>query len=293
MLTVYRFLCFHRHHHISQHPDLSTLSTERTSLTDADLVRHTTTILPQSDARPNHRPDHTNLKTLLVILFAFSIAAMTRRSNREPAVVFADDEATTTVTKTAESVGAPSTFNDGLPLPKMIVFDLDYTLWPFWIDTHVTPPLKRSSDGLTIKDRYGEAYGFYNDTAGILSSIKEKDIVLGAASRTCAPELAREALNMLKIPGSSSKHAMSMFDHLEIYPGDKKTHFAKLQKKSGLEYEEMLFFDDESRNKNVETLGVVMQLVKNGMSKQEVDRGVEAWRKKNGRTTKEDSETSD
>ena len=55
----------------------------------------------------------------------------------------------------------------------------------------------------------------------------------------------------------------------------------------------MLFFDDESRNKNVETLGVVMQLVKDGMSKKEVDRGVEAWRKKNGRTTKEESETSD
>jgi magnesium-dependent phosphatase 1 len=226
-------------------------------------------------------------------LFTIFIAIMTRRSNKEPAVVFSADEATTTVTKSADVVGAPSTFNDGLPLPKMIVFDLDYTLWPFWIDTHVTPPLKRSSDGLTIKDRYGEAYGFYNDTAGILSSIKEKDIVLGAASRTCAPELAREALTMLKIPGTSSRHAMSMFDHLEIYPGDKKTHFAKLHKKSGLEYEEMLFFDDESRNKNVETLGVVMQLVKNGVSKKEIDRGVEAWRKKNGRTTSEGSGSSE
>ena len=61
----------------------------------------------------------------------------------------------------------------------------------------------------------------------------------------------------------------------------------KLQKKSGLDYSEMLFFDDESRNKNVEELGVVMQLVRDGVTRAEINRGVEAWRKRNNRTTKE------
>lgn len=42
-------------------------------------------------------------------------------------------------------------------------------------------------------------------------------------------------------------------------------------------YEEMLFFDDEARNKNVEELGVVMQLVRDGVTRGEVDRGVQAW----------------
>ena len=74
---------------------------------------------------------------------------------------------------------------------------------------------------------------------------------------------------------------------MQIFPGDKKQHFNKINKSSGVAYEEMLFFDDEVRNKNVESLGVVMCLVRDGVTKGEVDRGIREWRRQNGREGKE------
>lgn len=112
---------------------------------------------------------------------------------------------------------------------------------------------------------------------------------LGAASRTSAPDLAREMLSLLRIPESSSSHpkAITLFDYLEIYPGTKTTHFQRIHRDSGIEYSEMLFFDDESRNKNVETLGVTMRLVRDGVTRVEIDKGVKEWRDRNQRTKAE------
>lgn len=126
---------------------------------------------------------------------------------------------------------------------------------------------------------------------------------MGAASRTHTPDLAREMLKLLRVEG---KRALDYFDWVQIYPGilvvflvlcsvlwfgrsdfvglgSKTTHFTKLQKQSGLAYGEMLFFDDEARNKNVEEKGVVMCLVEDGVTRDVVDRGVREWRRRKGR----------
>lgn len=240
---------------------------------------------------------------ILLLLYPFPESTMVRRG----ATSSFGSDATTTTTTLPQKTPWPTTFTDGLPLPKIVVFDLDYTLWPFWVDTHVTGPLKAQEGGLKVKDRYGEGYGFYSDVGGILEAVrsfkndrylilgtdvlqlKQKGILIGAASRTHAPDLGREMLKLLKIPPSSSsssaQRAIDYFDHLQIYPGNKQTHFERIHRDSGIAYEDMLFFDDESRNKNVEVLGVVMQLVRDGVSMNEIDAGVKAWRKRHNKAS--------
>ncbi|KAK9457360.1 magnesium-dependent phosphatase-1 [Dipodascopsis uninucleata] len=163
--------------------------------------------------------------------------------------------------------------------PKVVVFDLDFTLWrefPCWCDTHITPPVK-GTDGSAIVDRRGKEMAFYPEVPTVISRLKEKGITLAAASRTHLPELARRMLQLLHIDG---RPAIEMFDVLEIYPGSKISHFTMIRDKTKIDYSEMLFFDDESRNKEVEyRLGVKFIHVRDGVSQRVFDQAITDWRR--------------
>ncbi|KAK7203293.1 magnesium-dependent phosphatase-1 [Myxozyma melibiosi] len=174
-------------------------------------------------------------------------------------------------------MAASSSKND---LPKLFVYDLDYTLWRCWCDTHITPPIKAhpTEPGTAIKDRYGSEMAFYPDVPGIIADLSStKNVQIAAASRTHAPDLARAMLSLLHIDG---RRAIDHFSVLEIYPDSKITHFKALHEKTGIAYADMIFFDDESRNKEVERkLGVKFVLVRNGLSRKLHDRAVAEWRR--------------
>ncbi|KAK0521384.1 hypothetical protein OC834_006688 [Tilletia horrida] len=165
------------------------------------------------------------------------------------------------------------------PLPSHFVFDLDYTLWPCWVDTHVDPPLKRRKDDInTVHDR------------AILFFLQRNNIPIAIASRTSAPDVARQALRGLFLEDHAAPEAergepvaaISLCTHMEIYPGSKIRHFKSIQKALGGNYEDMIFFDDEFRNAEVSReLGVhFVEVGHSGTDLATFVRGVKEWQAK-------------
>eukprot|EP00465_Bigelowiella_longifila_P005468 CAMPEP_0185253814 /NCGR_PEP_ID=MMETSP1359-20130426/2402_1 /TAXON_ID=552665 /ORGANISM="Bigelowiella longifila, Strain CCMP242" /LENGTH=140 /DNA_ID=CAMNT_0027836241 /DNA_START=195 /DNA_END=617 /DNA_ORIENTATION=- len=96
---------------------------------------------------------------------------------------------------------------------------------------------------------------------------------VAAASRTGEIQWAYKLLPQFKI--TSEKTLDDLFTFKEIYPGSKLAHFKKLKKDSGLEYHEMIFFDDDSCNtREVSSLGVFCVYNPYGLSEELWELGI-------------------
>ncbi|KAK7246707.1 hypothetical protein RIF29_41577 [Crotalaria pallida] len=130
-------------------------------------------------------------------------------------------------------------------LPKLVVFDLDYTLWPFYCECRS----KREMPTL------------YPHAKGILHALKDKGIDVAIASRSPTPDIASSFLNKLNIN--------SIFLAQEIFSSwtHKTDHFQRIHSRTGVPFNSMLFFDDENRNiQAVSKMGVTSILVGNGVN---------------------------
>nr|WP_321357309.1 magnesium-dependent phosphatase-1 [uncultured Draconibacterium sp.] len=148
---------------------------------------------------------------------------------------------------------------------KLFVFDLDFTLWDAggtWCDATNPPYYWR--DGALL-DQSNSVIELYPDVIPVLEELKKNNRKIAAASRTFEPTWAQELLHLFDID--------KYFDLKEIYPGSKTQHFSKIRKHLGLNYPDMVFFDDEHRNiHEVGKLGVETVFVYDGLRKEDVFR---------------------
>lgn len=125
-----------------------------------------------------------------------------------------------------------------LVLPRLVVFDLDNTLW--------TPELyelrKRPRAGRDIRLCSGAEDALYD----LATNDAWRDSTAAVASRTHRADWAEAILPDFKVaPGIS---ALDVLPLREIFPGSKRKHFQNLRKRSGVPYSDMIFFDDWTVN---------------------------------------------
>lgn len=156
---------------------------------------------------------------------------------------------------------------DGLDL---IVFDLDYTLWPFYVE-YCDMPVKKT--GNHIVDACGQKLQPYPHSTNILQKLSGLGYKIGIASRTSAVKHADELVTLFEWK--------QYITYQEIYPRCKVQHFNQFKKQSEIPFERMLFFDDEERNiADINRIGAVAVLVDSGVSDSVVAEGLEYFVRK-------------
>ncbi|KAL2636246.1 hypothetical protein R1flu_007725 [Riccia fluitans] len=142
-------------------------------------------------------------------------------------------------------------------LPKLVVLDLDYTIWPFYCYT------SQYQTSLT------DTPAVYPDAVDIIKALAASRITLAVASRTPALAIAMDFMEKLSI--------VEYFSYLEIYftVFAKTSHFNALKEKAGVPYKSMLFFDDETKNVDAaRKLGVNTVMVNEGLNLKALEDGL-------------------
>ncbi|KAK3272432.1 hypothetical protein CYMTET_19271 [Cymbomonas tetramitiformis] len=140
------------------------------------------------------------------------------------------------------------------PLPRLVAFDLDATVWFPEMYMLAGPPFKRSTRG-KVFDCAEEEIRVYPGARAALQQLAEDDAFLETkvayASRSNRTKWGLELLQLLPLREGRGLSLRQVANHSLIYPGCKKTHFQELRRDTGLAYTEMLFFDNERINVEV------------------------------------------
>lgn len=173
--------------------------------------------------------------------------------------------------------------------PKLLVFDCDWTLYPYDCDKHHRAPFQVGVNGL--QDVHGFLSHPYPCVPDIFGCIKEAGIPVAFLSRNPSSKSLENLLRSIPIHSSSGNFtlwdSMPSEDYFHAYSSNgvgkgKDKHFAALKEISKIDYGDMIFFDDFSDNiEAAEAQGTVSVNVHGrGLTWNALFQGLVRWRER-------------
>jgi magnesium-dependent phosphatase 1 len=144
-------------------------------------------------------------------------------------------------------------------LPRIVVFDLDNTLWTPELyqirrrepprvneDVRLFPDAVRVLEWWLSRRRQSQSHSLRED--GAMMGQRQLP-ALGIASRTSKTAWAEHLLDAFAVGdgGGGAVPMRSLFEHVQIRTGSKTAHLARIRDESGAQLREMLFVDDDVR----------------------------------------------
>ena len=136
------------------------------------------------------------------------------------------------------------------------------------------PPFKvDKKNPKCVVDGSGERVSLMGASRQILEELATEErwqnTTVAYVSRTEYPQWAATCLKLFKIGENGVLSMDDIGSEQEIYPGSKTTHFRRIKASTGIEFEHMLFFDNESWNiTDVAPMGVCSVHCPRGMTEE-------------------------
>ena len=176
--------------------------------------------------------------------------------------------------------------------PSILVFDCDWTLYPYDCDKQRIGPFDWSiCYGVT--DYYGRASNSYTDVPSIFGAIIDSKIPVAFLSRNPSSSQLRQLLSVIPCISKGGvvvnflSDAMPSENYFHAYSSNgvgkgKDKHFAALKAVSGVPFKDMVFFDDLPENiqaANHQGTNAVL-LGKKGLTVEAFEDGLKSWRER-------------
>jgi magnesium-dependent phosphatase 1 len=193
-----------------------------------------------------------------------------------------------TVAKIIAAWVPPTIFDEG-ENPPMLVFDVDYTLWPFDCDNQVIAPFNRSPYG-GVHDRFGRPANVFTEVSSIFAAAVDAGITVAIASRNPSAGPVESLLRATPMAPRLRPELSCLWDAIpdralfNAYSSGgmkgKTKHFKEIQAVSGLPFGDMLFFDDIDENVlHARAMGVTaVRIERAGLTWAAVNKGIREWR---------------
>ena len=152
-------------------------------------------------------------------------------------------------------------------MPKMVVFDLDFTLWrPELYQLPSGSPFKACSDGAVLTSR-GERLDLFPAARTALRTLADAHVPVAIASRANEVAWAHEIMRLLRVDDIRTVADVVGSAPVVIQGGSKVAHLKHIASESGVSLRDMLFFDNERTNiVQVEKIGPTCVYCPRGMT---------------------------